>query len=426
MTKPFQWLTQAPQAAQRTLLAASLGWLLDSFDVMLYALILPAVMLSLHLSKARAGLLGSFTLVSAAAGGILFGLFADRFGRTRALMLSVLLYAVFTAACGLAWSFASLALFRILLGFGMGGEWASGASLVSDTWPAEHRSKALGLMQSSWAIGYGLAALVAFVALPLIGWRGTFLLGILPAFATLWIRQSVHEPESWQQSRIQTRSQPAPSTFRSLFGAKLRPLTLALTLMNSFCLFAYWGFNLWVPSFLSLSAARGGIALPAGTMTTVIILMQIGTWFGYVTFGYLADAFGRKRVYVLYLLTAAALVLAFSTLRTPWALILLGPLTAFAATGYFTGFAAVTADVYEPRIRATAQGFTYNTGRLASAAAPFVVGSLADHQGFTPAFHLTSAAFLLAAACWLFIPETQQPTATHLAPDPLLPETGPR
>jgi len=163
----FGWWHAAPRSAKKALIAASFGWMLDSFDVMLYSLVLASLMADLHLTKSTAGILGSITLLAAAAGGLLFGIIADRFGRTRALMASVLIYAIFTAACGLAQNFVQLAVFRILLGLGMGGEWASGASLVSETWPAEHRGKALGFMQSSWAIGYALAALVAAIVMPL-------------------------------------------------------------------------------------------------------------------------------------------------------------------------------------------------------------------------------------------------------------------
>ena len=200
-TTAFGWWREAPRPAKKALIAASLGWMLDSFDVMLYSLVLASLMADLHLSKGTAGILGSVTLLAAAAGGLSFGIIADRFGRTRALMASVLIYAIFTAACGLAHNFVQLAVFRILLGLGMGGEWASGASLVSETWPAEHRGKALGFMQSSWAIGYALAALVVAVVLPIAGWRTVFFVGVLPAFITLWIRHGVEEPELWKSSR---------------------------------------------------------------------------------------------------------------------------------------------------------------------------------------------------------------------------------
>jgi MFS family permease len=405
--------------------------MLDSFDVMLYSLVLASLMGDLHLSKASAGILGSVTLVAAAVGGLVFGLIADRFGRTRALMASVLIYAVFTAACGLAHSFAQLAVFRILLGLGMGGEWASGASLVSETWPDEHRGKALGLMQSSWAIGYALAAIVVAVVMPLAGWRGVFFVGILPALVTLWIRRTVEEPEAWRQARISTRSGPTPHEvpparreggFSLLFKKPLLPLTLALTAMNACCLFAWWGFNLWVPAYLSLPVARGGIGLASHSMTAIVVFMQVGMWIGYVTFGFVSDAVGRKRTYVTYLIAAAALMLLFSRLRSPWLLFAAAPFVAFTATGYFTGFATVTAEIYETRIRSTAQGFTYNTGRIASAAAPFAVGSLADKHGFGAAFLVSSVAFLIAAFLWIWIPETlrreQEIAGPEVSPDP--------
>src|SRR5580692_7658483 len=195
----FGWWHAAPRSAKKALVAASFGWMLDSFDVMLYSLVLASLMADLHLSKGTAGILGSVTLLAAAVGGLSFGIIADRFGRTRALMASVLIYAIFTAACGLAQNFVQLAVFRILLGLGMGGEWASGASLVSETWPAEHRGKALGIMQSSWAIGYALAALVAGLILPWKGWRAVFFVGIVPAFFTLLVRRRVDEPEVWKR-----------------------------------------------------------------------------------------------------------------------------------------------------------------------------------------------------------------------------------
>jgi len=416
----LSWLLDAPESSQKALLAASLGWMLDSFDVMLYSLVLASLIVDLHLSKQIAGTLGSITLIAAAIGGLAFGLIADRFGRTRALMASVLLYAVFTAACGLAHTVAQLAVFRILLGFGMGGEWASGASLIAESFPDEHRAKALGLMQSSWAIGYALAALTVALVMPHFGWRGVFFVGILPALLTLWIRRNLKEPEAWQH-RHAPRSGPKPHevvaardkgalavvpNFFSLFRGKLLPLTIALTLMNACCLFAWWGFNLWVPAYLSLPAAKGGIGLPSHSMTAIVVFMQFGMFVGYLTFGVFADRFGRKRTYIAYLLSAAALMLAFGATRSPVILFFLAPFVAFAATGYFTGFAAVTAEIYETRIRSTAQGFTYNTGRIASAAAPFAVGSLADKHGFSAAFPLAAFAFLLAAILWFWIPET--------------------
>lgn len=402
----FDWWRESTPEARRALAAASFGWMLDSFDVMLYALVLASLILDLGLSKQTAGILGSTTLLAAAAGGLVFGVIADRYGRVRALIGSVLIYAVFTAACGFAQSVVQLAVFRILLGLGMGGEWASGAALVAETWPDEHRGKALGIMQSSWAIGYALAALVAGLILPWKGWRAVFFVGILPAFFTLLVRRKVEEPEAWKRNA----SLPIKGSlhgFRRIFQSDLLPISVAVTFMNACTLFAWWGFNLWVPAYLSLPLDRGGVGLSAHAMSGTVIAMQVGMWCGYISFGFLSDLFGRKLCYVLYLLLAALLMFFYARVHTSWLLIALGPLVAFFGTGYYSGFATVTAEIYETRIRATAQGFAYNIGRVASAAAPFAVGRMAQQHGFGIAFAIAGTAFVVAALCWVWIPETK-------------------
>ena len=378
-----------------------MGWLLDSFDVMLYALVLASLMGDLGMDAATGGSLASLTLVASAFGGILFGVVADRYGRVRALIATVLIYSVFTAACGFAQTVGQLAVFRVLLGIGMGGEWASGAALVSETWPAAHRGKALGLMQSSWAPGYAAAALTAIV-LPVWGWRPVFFVGILPALFTIWVRRRVEEPEIWRTRQDGPRGRLGP-----IFQGALRPLTVALTLMNACIMFGWWGFNLWIPTYLSLPVEQGGIGLSAYAMSGLIIAMTVGMWFGYVTFGFVSDTLGRKPTYIGYVLTAAVLILAYTGTRNPMALLVLGPFVAFFGTGSFSGFGAVTAEIYPTEIRATAQGFTYNIGRLASAAAPFIVGSLAETRGFGAALSIAAAAFVLAAVAWIWIPETR-------------------
>ncbi|MGE0043710.1 MAG: MFS transporter [Vicinamibacterales bacterium] len=397
---------EAPPEARRALVAASMGWLLDSFDVMLYALVLASLVQdpTLGLTLTGAGQLGSLTLVASAFGGMIFGVVADKLGRTRALTLSILLYSVFTAACGGAQTVAQLAVFRVFLGLGMGGEWASGAALVSETWPAEHRGKALGLMQSCWAIGYGAAAAVTAVVLPTYGWRAVFFVGVIPALFTLWIRRNVKEPELW--TRAQASDAPSPG-FGAMFSGGLFPLTAAVTLMNAATMFAWWGYNLWIPAYLSLPVGEGGVGLSTVAMSGFVVMMQVGMWFGYVTFGFVSDALGRKPTYIVYLVTAAVLVWAYGLTRHPATLLVLGPFVAFFGTGYFSGFGAITAEIYPTAIRATAQGFTYNIGRLGSAVAPFVVGSMAQARGFGIAFTITAAAFIVAALLWLVIPETR-------------------
>jgi MFS family permease len=320
-------------------------------------------------------------------------------------MSSILIYSVFTAACGLAQTVGQLAVCRVLLGIGMGGEWASGAALVSETWPAKHRGKALGFMQSSWAIGYGAAAIVTWLVLPRFGWRAVFFVGVIPALFTLWIRRNVEEPAIWKENKAAAAGS-APG-FRSIFGKDVAAVTVAVTVMNACTLFAWWGFNLWLPGYLALPVDQGGVGLSTATMSGFVVAMQVGMWFGYVTFGFVGDAIGRKRTYVIYLVTAAVLLWIYVSTRTPMVLLLLGPFVAFFGTGYFSGFGAVTAEIYPTAVRATAQGFTYNIGRVASAMAPFAVGSLAQTHGFSAALSICSVAFLLAAVTWIWIPETQ-------------------
>jgi MFS family permease len=397
------WWDEADATARRALIAGMLGWMLDAFDVMLFALVLPAVSADLGLTKAEGGLLGSVMLVAAAAGGVISGRIADRFGRTRALMLSVALYSVFTFLCGFANTLSQFVVLRIFLGFGMGGVWSSGAALVSESWPSSSRGRALGFMQSGWAIGYAAAVLVAGAVQP-FGWRMVFFIGILPAFFALWVQRRVKEPAIWTAA---AQAGAPAARFSSLFRGGMGRLTVALTLMNTCTLFAWWGFNLWLPSYLKSPPAQGGAGLTGAATTGYLFVMQAGMWVGYVTFGFISDRVGRKAAYVSYLLAAALLLGIYVTVRTPMLLLVLGPCVAFAATGYFSGFGAVTAEIYPTSIRATAQGFTYNIGRLASAAAPYLVGTLADTRGFGQALLVCSAAFVLAAIFWIWIPETK-------------------
>src|SRR3979411_1156137 len=198
---PLQLIRQATSGQRRTLLAAAMGWALDAFDAMLYALVLTQLMRDFGMSKTTSGLLGTLTLLASGIGGVAFGFIADRLGRKRALMLSILTYSICSFASGLATSVLMLAIFRFILGLGMGGERNNGATLVAETWPTELRAKGISIVQSSWAIGYALAALTTGIVLHYFDWRVAFFVGILPALVVLWIRRGVPESEMWQQRR---------------------------------------------------------------------------------------------------------------------------------------------------------------------------------------------------------------------------------
>jgi MFS family permease len=291
-----------------------------------------------------------------------------------------------------------------VLGLGMGGEWTSGAALVSESWPDAHRGKAIGLMQSAWAVGYAAAAVVAAIVLPRFGWRGTFLVGLAPALLVLWIRKEAPESPAWIARRA-AGAPPAP--MRALFSPPLLAATVALSALSLFTLVAYWALNLWMAAYLSLPTAQGGLAFVPAVVTALVVSMQVGTWFGYVSFGYICDAIGRRTTFIAFLIVGAALVFMYGRTSDPRLLFALGPLAAFFGTGHLAGFGVVAAELYPTSIRATAQGLTFNIGRVGSALAPFTVGSLAETHGFGPAFTLTAVSLLAAAGVWIWLPETK-------------------
>jgi MFS family permease len=424
---PIQLLKQATPGQRRVLLAAALGWMLDAFDAMLYALVLTYVMRDLGMSKKTAGFLYTLTLLASGIGGLLFGFVADRIGRKHALMLSILTYSICSFASGLSTTVLMLAVFRFILGLGMGGEWNTGATLVAETWPDELRAKAIAVVQSSWAIGYALAALVAGIVLRYANWRMVFFVGILPAMVTLWIRRRVPESQMWEQQRhlsgqIQELEPPgAPFDFAKdrlrtqgsdSFFAIFRPpygkSTIVLLLLNFFGLFAWWGLFTWIPPYLSLPIAQGGRGFGVmRTATLLIVLNLFGMFPGYISFGWVADHFGRRKSFMLYLFLAALLVPLYSAARSEVALLLLGTVVAFFGTGFFSGSGLIGSEIFPTRLRARALGFTYNGARALSCVAPWAIGWVGQTKGLSGAFDLCGAAFLLASIMATQLPETK-------------------
>ncbi len=402
------WWREISSPQRKALIAATLGWVLDSMDVLLYAIVLGHLIEYFGMSFAMGGFLNSLTLMSSAIGGVAFGLIADRLGRVRAMMMSILVYSIFTAACGFSQTITQLAIFRILLGLGVGGEWSTGAALISETWPARHRGKAFGIMQSGFAVGYALAALAAAIVLPLWGWRAVFFVGVLPALFTLWIRRNVEEPAEWLETRqeIAAAKRDAPS-LGQLLKPGIRRWVVVSSMVSICAMFASWGLFLWIPPLLSLSTEQGGAGLGNFQFNMFLLVMHTGSFAGYLTFGALADRFSRKKIYISYVFLAAILVPIYSATRDPMALLFIGPLIGFFGAGHFAGFGIITGELFPTHIRATAQGFTYNIGRGVSALAPFTIGKLVDMYGFTAAFQATAVMYLLTGICLFMFPETR-------------------
>lgn len=399
--------TEITSTQKRTLLAAALGWGLDGFDVMLYSNIAVRVMADLGItSKSLTGLPNTFMLLASGIGGILFGFIADRIGRKKALMLSILTYSVCSFGSGLSTSLVVLVIFRFVLGLGMGGEWNTGATLVAETWPTHLRAKAIAIVQSTWAWGLATAAVVAGIVLSWTrnNWRVVFFVGILPAIVTLWIGSGVPESEMWKERKAATGS----ASFSAIFAPALRRNTIILLLLNLFGLFAWWGLFSWMPFYLTAPVDNGGRGFGLMNTTWLLVTLNLAGMFpGYLCYGWIADRLGRKRSLILFTLCAALLIPIYSSVRSQWAIMVMGILVAFFGTGFFSGSGLIGSEIFPTQVRALGLGFTYNGARTLSCIAPYTIGWVGDHKGLSWAFWLCAAAFVLTALMTTQLPETK-------------------
>ena len=410
------------------------GFILDSYDVLLYVFVVQTLRSEFHWTAATAGLVSSATLITSALGGIGAGFLSDRIGRRRTLILTILVYSIGSGGSALSTGLTSLIFWRSIVGFGLGGEWSAGATLVAESWAPKHRAKAIALMQSGWAIGYMLAAASTAFILPRFGWRVLFLTGLFPALFTIWIQRKVKEPPVWNAQRVRRAHQAeepgtvsrrtpfcagssekkaAASPWLDLFRPPLAKRTFLTTMLATCMLFGYWGLNTWLLGFLSSPRSQGGAGLNVLQTSSWIFVMQFGTFLGYASFGWLADWWGRRPAFFVYVIIAAILTPIYG-LTPMWAgpssefwLLALGPLVGFFGTGFFSLFGTMLAELYPTSIRGSAQGFVYNTGRAASALAPFAIGAIGDRHGLGYGLALNSAFFLIGAGLIFTLPETR-------------------
>jgi MFS family permease len=388
--------------AWKALWAAQLGWMLDAMDFLLFTFALLPIKEEFGLTAKQASLPIVIALVASAIGGIAFGRIADRIGRVRAMTISILLYSLATAGMATAQSLWQLVAWRVLVGFGMGGEWSCGSVLVAETWPAKHRAKAMGIMQSGWAIGALIAAALSALVLERYGWRVLFLIGAAPAVLAFVVRRTVEEPEIWL-----TRDK-SPTRFAEIFAPEIRKRTLLATLVASSVLVAYWGVTSWLPAFLATPVEQGGAGLTVTKSAAWLIVLQLGAFCGYISFGWIADKIGRRPAFTLFMIGATAVVPLFAFgARSAWTLLLVGPLVGYFAHGYFSLFGAMLAELFPTRIRASAQGFCYNSGRLVSALAPYAIGAAATKHGLGFSIAADAVFFALGACLIWLLPETK-------------------
>ncbi|MEO8216900.1 MAG: MFS transporter [Acidobacteriota bacterium] len=393
-----------PRSAWQALFAGQLGWMLDSFDFLLFTFALRAIQKEFGASSSTMGLLTSVALVCGAGGGIVFGRLADRYGRVRAMTWSMLVYSGATAALATSSAIWQLFLWRAVVGLGMGGEWSCGSVLVAESWPAEHRARGMGMMQAAWAVGALAAAGVSALVLEPFGWRTLFVIGVVPAIVAFFIRRTVPEPEIWRKQRSAAK---ASSSLRELFRAPLARRTFLASSLAAVVLIAYWGVFTWLPSYLATPVLKGGAGLTLTRSAGWIVVVQLGALAGYLAFGWIADTIGRRPAFTLFMIAAAVAVPIYANARRPALLLIVGLLVGFFGSGYFSMFGALLAELYPTRIRGTAQGFCYNIGRLASAGAPFAIGAAGDAYGLGMAIALMSVFFAIGAVLVWTLPETR-------------------
>ncbi|MFE9322265.1 MFS transporter [Nocardia sp. NPDC052278] len=398
----MKWYRDTPPAGRRAFWAAFGGWALEAADAQIYGLVLPTLISLWGLSKGDAGLISSVTLISTAFGGWLAGAASDRWGRARVLRITIMWYAIATAAVGFANGFTSLLIFRSLQGIGFGGEWAAGAVLVSEFVRTRYRGRVLGTVQSGWAVGWGISLIVyslLVVALPSPWvWRVQFWLGVLPALLVVAIRRGVTDAPV----RAGHRGSGSPL---ALFRPNLLRATIFGALLGLGSHGGYYALTTFLPTFLRSN--RGLTVLASNGYLAVLIT---ASFFGYLTSGWLSDRIGRRRNIVFFALCCLLTL-------PPYLLIDLGPaatLIAGAPLGFFTagipgGLGALFAELYPTEVRGTGEGFCYNAGRLVSAAFPALVGYLSDRLGLALSIAVFAGlAYTLAAAAAYCLPETRE------------------
>lgn len=385
---------------RKPLIAAALGWGLDAFDFYLYVYALPAILLTFDASATAGGLLATYTLVASAIGGVAMGMLADRIGRAKTLMISIAWFALFTFLSGVAQSYMQLAIFRGLEGFGFGGEWAVGSVLIAEWASAATRGRALGFVQSSWAVGW-LAANVAFQIVVLLvpmqlAWRVLFFIGILPAFAVLYIRRNVSDAPLFRTRR--------EFVLHELFAPELRRTTALASLLAIGAQSGYYAVFTWLPTYLHTQRH-----LPAVSAGTFLYFVIAGAFAGYLSAGFINDAIGRRKTFALFAICSAILVPVYLRLVTAdWQLYIAGPLLGYFASGIFSGFGAFLSELFPGNVRATAQGFCYNVGRGVAGFAPALIGALSARGSIGTAMTIVAVCaygvVVIAAAA---LPETR-------------------
>jgi MFS family permease len=386
-------------AARKALLGSAVGYAMDGFDLLILGFMLRAIAAGLGLQPAQAASLVTATLVGAVIGGLIFGVLSDRLGRIRVLSWTILIFAVCTGLCALAPGYLSLLLFRTLAGLGLGGEFGIGMALVAEAWPAAKRARASSYVGLGWQLGVLAAAVVTPILLPVIGWRGMFAIGVLPAVAAFFIRRDLEEPELFV-AKVKRAGQE--SSLRLLVAdAATARISLGMVILCGVQNFGYYGVMIWLPNYL---ATRFHYGLTQSSVWTAVTILGMGV--GIYAFGQLADRIGRRPAFPGYMLGAAVMVVVYSRLTDPTALLIGGAVMGLFVNGMLGGYGALMSELYPTVARATAQNVLFNIGRAIGGFGPVAVAAVSVAYGFDTAIALLALIYVLdMLALWLLIPE---------------------
>ncbi len=393
---------------RRTFWACFSGWVLDGMDFMIYPLVIGSIIALWQVDRGTAGLAVTVTLLFSAVGGWLAGFIADRIGRVRTLQLTILWFSVFSLICAFTQSFGQLMVCRALLGLGFGGEWAAGAVLIGEVIRPQFRGRAVGSVQSGWALGWGGAVLMQAalftVVPPEVAWRWMFAIGALPALLIFFLRRYVEEPEVAVKTRAHVAATGDRPSIWEIFAPGLRHTTLLAALLGTGAQGGYYAISTWVPTFL-----RGERGLTVIGSSGYLAVLISGSFVGYLLGAWLADRIGRRPLFILSSIAAIVLVLVYTTLPFSNTVMLwLGFPLGVASSAYFSGMGAFFTELFPTRLRGSGQGFAYNFGRGIGALFPTLVGYLSGTVALSTAiavFAVIAYGLLLLAA--LLLPETR-------------------
>src|SRR5689334_4106017 len=402
------WYSELNAKEKKTFWACIGGWMLDAMDVQMFSFAIPAIVAAFAITNTQAGVIGTVTLLTSAFGGWLAGALSDRFGRVRTLQITIVWFAVFTLLCGLAQSYWQLLIFRALMGFGFGGEWAAGAVLMGEVIRPEHRGKAVGAVQSGWAVGWGIAALLATVLFWLvpgdIAWRVLFWIGITPAFLVFFVRRFVDEPPVFAATQTNLAAAGSKANFLEIFSPAMLRTTVLTSLLATGAQGGYYAITTWLPTFLR--SERKLTVLGTGGYLGVII---VGSLIGYWVSAWLADRIGRRSYFILFAVCSLITVVLYTQLPIDdTTMLFLGFPLGFFASGIFSGMGPFLTELFPTRMRGSGQGFSYNFGRGIAALNPTFVGLLSATLPLGQSIGVFAAiAYGIVIVAALLLPETK-------------------